>query len=79
VIFAFFMICDPRTSPGSALGRALFAFAVACLAHYLVFFMQIGSALYVALSVLSPTTFLLDRLIPAQPLTGCDDAPQGVL
>ena len=66
LIFAFFMISDPSTTPDSRLGRLLFALAVAALAHYLAFFMQMRPALYVALIVLSPVTLLLDRLLPAQ-------------
>jgi Na+-transporting NADH:ubiquinone oxidoreductase subunit NqrB len=65
LIFAFFMISDPRTSPDSPLGRFIFAFAVAALAHYLAFFMQMRPALYFALIALSPATLLIDRLIPA--------------
>jgi Na+-transporting NADH:ubiquinone oxidoreductase subunit NqrB len=65
LIFAFFMISDPRTSPDSRLGRFVFAFAVAALAHYLTFFMQMRPALYVALIALSPATLLLDRMLPA--------------
>jgi enediyne biosynthesis protein E5 len=79
LIFAFFMISDPRTSPDSALGRLLFACAVASLAHYMAFFMQMRPALYVALILLSPATILIDRLIPAQPFTWRDGAPQGAL
>ena len=67
LIFAFFMISDPRTTPDSRLGRFLFAFAVAVLAHYLAFFMQMRPALYVALIALSPATLLLNRILPAQP------------
>ena len=65
LIFAFFMISDPRTSPDSRLGRFLFALSVALLAHYLTFFMQMRPALYLALVALSPLTLLLDRFIPA--------------
>jgi Na+-transporting NADH:ubiquinone oxidoreductase subunit NqrB len=65
LIFAFFMISDPRTTPDSRLGRLLFAFGVALLAHYLAFFMQMRPALYVALIALAPATLLLDRLITA--------------
>jgi Na+-translocating ferredoxin:NAD+ oxidoreductase RnfD subunit len=65
LIFTFFMISDPRTSPDSSLGRFLFAFAVAALAHYLAFFMQMRPALYFALIVLSPATRLIDRVLPA--------------
>jgi len=66
LIFAFFMISDPRTAPDSRLGRLLFALGVAALAHYLAFFMQMRPALYVALIALSPLTLLLDRIIPAK-------------
>jgi Na+-transporting NADH:ubiquinone oxidoreductase subunit NqrB len=65
LIFTFFMISDPRTSPDSSLGRLLFAFAVAALAHYLAFFMQMRAALYFALIALSPFTLLIDRVFPA--------------
>jgi Na+-transporting NADH:ubiquinone oxidoreductase subunit NqrB len=64
LIFAFFMISDPRTTPASRLGRLLFAFAVAALAHYLAFFMQLRPALYFALIALSPVTPLLNRVLP---------------
>jgi len=65
LIFTFFMISDPRTSPDSRLGRFLFAFAVAGVAHYLAFFMQIRPALYIALMALSPATVVIDRVLPA--------------
>jgi Na+-transporting NADH:ubiquinone oxidoreductase subunit NqrB len=77
LIFTFFMISDPRTTPDSALGRFLFAFAVALLAHYMAFFMQMWPALYFALIILSPATIMLDRLLPAQRFTWADPAPQG--
>jgi len=79
LIFTFFMISDPRTSPDSMLGRFLFAFAVALSAHYMAFFMQMRPALYFALILLSPATLVLDRLIPAQRFTWANGAPQGVL
>jgi len=66
LIFAFFMISDPRTTPDSRLGRLLLALAVAALAHYLAFFMQLRPALYVALIVLSPLVPLIDRMLPAE-------------
>ena len=66
LIFAFFMISDPRTAPDSRLGRLLFAVSVAALGHYLAFFMQMRPALYVALIALSPLTLVLDRIIPAK-------------
>ena len=66
LIFAFFMISDPKTTPASRLARFFFALAVAALAHYLAFIMQIRPALYIALIALSPVTPLLNRFLPAK-------------
>jgi enediyne biosynthesis protein E5 len=69
LIFTFFMISDPRTSPDSRLGRFIFAASVACAAHYMAFFMQMRPGLYVALIALAPFVILIDRLLPAQRFT----------
>ena len=69
LIFTFFMISDPRTTPDSRLGRLIFAVAVALLAHWLTFFVQMRPALYVALIALSPAILLIDRLLPAARFT----------
>jgi len=66
LIFAFFMISDPRTAPDARLGRFVFAFAVALAAHWLTFSMQMRPALYIALIALSPFTLLIDRILPAR-------------
>jgi Na+-transporting NADH:ubiquinone oxidoreductase subunit NqrB len=66
LIFAFFMISDPRTSPDSRLGRFIFALSVAALGHYMAFFMQMRPALYVALIALSPFILLIDKILPAE-------------
>ena len=68
LIFAFFMISDPKTAPDARSARLLFAVGVALLAHYLAFFMQMRPALYVSLIALSPVNPLLDRLFPAERL-----------
>jgi Na+-translocating ferredoxin:NAD+ oxidoreductase RnfD subunit len=69
LIFTFFMISDPRTSPDSRLGRFIFAASVACAAHYMAFFMQMRPALYIALIALAPFVILIDRFLPAQRFT----------
>lgn len=79
LIFTFFMISDPRTSPDSMLGRFLFAFAVALSAHYMAFFMQMRPALYFALILLSPMTLLIDKLIPAQRFTWANGGSKATL
>jgi Na+-transporting NADH:ubiquinone oxidoreductase subunit NqrB len=77
LIFAFFMISDPRTSPDSRLGRFIFAASVALAAHYMTFFIQMRPALYVALIALSPLTLLIDRILPAQRFAWNRPAVQG--
>jgi Na+-transporting NADH:ubiquinone oxidoreductase subunit NqrB len=78
LIFTFFMISDPRTSPDSRLGRFIFAATVAAAAHYMAFFMQMRPALYVALIALSPFILLIDKLLPAERFSWTRPALQGV-
>ena len=84
VLFAFFMISDPRTTPDSRVGRIVFGAAVAALAHYVTFRMFRTNGLLWALVVLSPTVPLLDRLLPGprfvwRPLVPLDHpSPKGV-
>lgn len=66
LLFSFFMISDPKTSPDSRLGRFLFALAVAVLAYWLAFSWQLRPALFVALIALSPIVPLIDWLLPAE-------------
>ena len=77
LIFTFFMISDPRTSPDSRLGRFIFAACVALMAHYMTFFMQMRPALYIALIALAPFVILIDRLMPAQRFVWTRPALQG--
>ena len=77
LIFTFFMISDPRTSPDSRLGRFIFAASVALTAHYMAFFMQMRPALYIALIALAPFVLLIDRLLPAQRFAWTRPALQG--
>lgn len=77
LIFTFFMISDPRTSPDSRLGRFIFATSVALMAHYMAFFMQMRPALYIALIALSPFIILIDKILPAQRFSWSKPALQG--
>jgi Na+-transporting NADH:ubiquinone oxidoreductase subunit NqrB len=77
LIFAFFMISDPRTSPNSRWGRFAFAFAVAGLGHYLAFFVQMRPALYFALIALCPLTLVIDRVFPAPRFAWRNPEPEG--
>ena len=66
LLFAFFMMSDPRTIPDARLGRFLFAATVAGLAFWMSFQLQIRPALYGALVLLSPLAPVIDRLFRAQ-------------
>jgi Na+-transporting NADH:ubiquinone oxidoreductase subunit NqrB len=64
LVFAFFMITDPRTTPESRAGRVMFAVGVAAMAHYLAFFGQVRPALYFSLLLAAPLTPVLNRVLP---------------
>lgn len=64
LIFSFFMISDPKTTPDSRAGRVLFALLVALGAGFVQFKLFRPNALLWALAALSPTVPLIDRLLP---------------
>jgi len=65
LIFAFFMISDPKTTPDSRLGRILFAAIVAGGAWYVQFKMFHTNALLWSLVFASPLVPLIDRALRA--------------
>lgn len=65
IVFAFFMISDPRTTPDRRVGRIAFAFIVAGLGFYLQAFKWIQQGLLYSLFFLSPLVPLIDRLLPS--------------
>lgn len=67
LLFAFFMVTDPKTTPRGFWPRAAFVLAVACLAHRLAFLHQLRPALYWALFALAPAVPLLDALFDPAP------------
>jgi len=66
LIFAFFMISDPKTSPNTPVGRALFGALVAGVAYAIqyVFYQPNGPIL--ALIMMAPLVPLIDVLIRGQ-------------
>ena len=65
ILFSFFMISDPKTTPDRRSARIGFAVAVAVLAFVLQHQAWVMNAPVWALLVLSPLVPLLDRLFPA--------------
>jgi enediyne biosynthesis protein E5 len=64
LLFAFFMISDPKTTPNSRAGRIVFAGAVAVLGWWMQFRLWEPNGLLFALAALSPLVALLDRWLP---------------
>lgn len=64
LIFAFFMISDPRTTPDSRPGRIVFAALVAIGGAYVQFRLFRTNGLLWSLAALSPIVPVLDRIVP---------------
>jgi len=66
LLFSFFMISDPKTTPDSRAGRLLFALLVALGAGTVHFVLFRPNGLIWSLFFLSPIVPLLDRLLPGE-------------
>jgi Na+-translocating ferredoxin:NAD+ oxidoreductase RnfD subunit len=66
LIFAFFMISDPKTTPDSRAGRVLFALLVALGAGVVHFVLFRPNGLIWSLAALSPLVPLIDRVLPGR-------------
>lgn len=64
LLFAFFMISDPKTTPDSRTARVLFAVAVAAGAWYVHFRLFRTNGFLWSLALASPFVPVLDRLLP---------------
>ena len=65
LIFAFFMISDPKTTPDARLGRVLYAIMVATLGFTIQFAFYNAAGIILALILTAPIVPLFDRLFPA--------------
>jgi Na+-transporting NADH:ubiquinone oxidoreductase subunit NqrB len=66
LLFTFFMISDPKTTPNSRAGRMVFALAVATGAWYVQFRLFRTNGLLWALAIASLTVPLIDWLLPGR-------------
>jgi enediyne biosynthesis protein E5 len=64
LLFTFFMISDPKTTPNSRMGRILFAFLVAYGAWYVQFRLFRTNGVLWSLVLFSTTVPFIDRLLP---------------
>ena len=65
LLFSFFMISDPKTTPDARAGRVLFAVLVALGAAYVHFRLFRPNGFLWALVLSSPLVPLIDRMLPA--------------
>jgi Na+-transporting NADH:ubiquinone oxidoreductase subunit NqrB len=65
LLFSFFMISDPKTTPDSRAGRIVFAALVAAAAWYVQFRLFRTNGLLWSLAAWSMAVPLIDRLLPA--------------
>jgi len=65
LLFSFFMISDPKTTPDSRAGRILFAALVAATAWYVQFRLFRTNGLLWSLAIWSMAVPILDRVLPA--------------
>ncbi len=65
ILFAFFMISDPKTTPDGAIARAAFAGGAALLAYVLTFHFFINDGLFYALAIATLVRPALEWLDPA--------------
>ncbi|MGB5332458.1 MAG: RnfABCDGE type electron transport complex subunit D [Woeseiaceae bacterium] len=63
LIFAFFMISDPKTTPNSAAGRVLFAAVVAVIAFIIQFTFYEPNGPILALIISAPAVPLIDMIM----------------
>ena len=67
LLFALFMVTDPRSIPNARPARLIWALAIAGLTFLLRNYFYVSTAVFWALFLLSPLTLLLDYLWTAQP------------
>jgi len=63
LIFAFFMISDPKTTPNTAAGRVLFAMLVASVAYTIQFIYYQPNGPILALIICAPMVPVIDSLL----------------
>ncbi len=65
LIFAFFMISDPKTTPDARLGRVLYAVLVAAIGFTIQFAFYNAAGIILALILTAPLVPLMDKIFPA--------------
>ena len=75
ILFAFFMISDPKTTPDGAIARTAFAGGAALLAYVMSFHFYIADGLFFALAIAAMLRPILEWLDPAPHYRWGDHVP----
>jgi len=75
LLFSFFMITDPKTTPNHTVARIIWSVAVAAVAFYLVTFKFINTAPVWVLVFMQPLVPLLDKIFKARQFSWNKPAP----
>lgn len=79
LLFALFMVTDPRTIPNARVGRLIWAIAIAVLTFLLRNIFFIPTSVFWALFSLAPLTILLDWIFQGDRFVWNSSAPSSVL
>jgi enediyne biosynthesis protein E5 len=74
LLFTFFMISDPRTTPDHPLARVLFGALVAYVGWYIQFRLFRTNGIIWSLALCAPLVHVLDRLLPGRRFSWTDAA-----
>jgi len=66
ILFAFFMISDPKTTPNSRMGRILFAFLLASGAAFVYFWLYRTNGVFYSLAFFALFVPFIDWLLPGK-------------
>ena len=69
LLFALFMLTDPRSIPNAGIGRLLWAILIAVVTFILQEYFYLSTAIFWALFIISPLTIIFDRLWSAPRFT----------
>jgi len=74
LLFALFMLTDPRSIPNSKQGRLIWSIAIACSTFILQHYFYLSTAIFWSLFIISPLTIFLDMIWSAPRFNWLRDA-----
>lgn len=75
LIFSFFMISDPKTTPSTLKGRVVFSLLVALIAFFIEAVLFERNGLFYALVIASPIIIILNKIFPGEKYKWIQEKP----